>query len=70
MEVATEESKVEHGGIKRFIILFVKKKKKLLDSDIKTAEHVCMNDVWPIAHLCAAKQLESRSSLESYKVSV
>jgi len=48
----------------------VKKKKKLLDSDIKTAEHVCMNDVWPIAHLCAAKQLESRSSLESYKVSV
>jgi hypothetical protein len=51
-------SKAEHVGKERFIILFVKKK-KLLDSDIKTAEHVCMNDVWPIAHLCAAKLLES-----------
>jgi hypothetical protein len=62
MEAATEESKVEHSGKERFIILFVKKKKnkKLLDSDIKTAEHVCMNDVWPSAHLCATKQLESR----------
>jgi hypothetical protein len=46
------------------------KKKKLLDSDIKTAEHVCMSDVWVIAHLCAAKQLELWASLESYKVSV
>jgi len=45
-----------------------KKKKKLLDSDKKTAEHVCMNDVWP-PHLCAAKQLESWS-FETYKVSV
>jgi hypothetical protein len=69
-EVATEESKVEHFGKERFIILFVKNKKKLPDSDIKTAEHVCMNDVWPIARLCAARQLESWSSLESYKVSV
>jgi hypothetical protein len=43
------ESKVEYFGKERFIILFVKKKKKLLDSDIKKAEHVCMNDVWPIA---------------------
>jgi hypothetical protein len=47
-----------------------KRKKKLFDNDIKTAEHLCMNDVWPIAHLCAAKQLESWSSPESYKVSV
>ena len=40
MEAATEESKVEQFGKVRFIILFVKKRKKLLDSDIKTAEHV------------------------------
>jgi uncharacterized protein YlbG (UPF0298 family) len=54
--VEAKESKVEHVREERFIILFVEKN-KLLDSVMKTAEHVCMSDVRVTAHPCAAKQL-------------